>query len=65
MGGQAEKMIGQSVQALITGDVELARQVVESDLILDNAQADLDDRAVCSLRSVSRWQAICEKCLRT
>lgn len=46
MGGHAEKMIVHSVQALIQADVDLAKQVVKDDLVLDDAQREIDDKAV-------------------
>ncbi|KAG1668173.1 Phosphate-specific transport system accessory protein PhoU [Nymphon striatum] len=45
MGGHAEQMIGQSVKALINADVDLAKSVVHDDLMLDEAQRDIDDKA--------------------
>ncbi|MEM5500002.1 MULTISPECIES: phosphate signaling complex protein PhoU [Ahrensia] len=46
MGGHAEKMIGQSVKALTTGDVDLARAVIKDDMRLDEGQREIDDKAV-------------------
>lgn len=46
MGGHAEVMIGEAVKALVGLDTELAAKVVKDDLFLDDAQRDIDDRAV-------------------
>lgn len=46
MGGHAELMIGKSVKALIHGDLELAKSVIVDDLILDDGQREIDDKAV-------------------
>jgi phosphate transport system protein len=49
MGGQAERMIEHSVQALVKGDGKLARSVIESDNLLDVAQRDIDEKAVSTI----------------
>ncbi|WAJ26653.1 phosphate signaling complex protein PhoU [Antarcticirhabdus aurantiaca] len=46
MGGQAERMVAQSVQALINSDWGLAQSVVADDVLLDAAQRELDERAI-------------------
>ena len=46
MGGQAERMVEQSVAALIRSDWGLAQSVVADDLLLDAAQRELDERAI-------------------
>ncbi|MGB3832197.1 MAG: phosphate signaling complex protein PhoU [Mesorhizobium sp.] len=46
MGGHAERMVEQAVAALIRGDAELARKVVADDEVLDEAQRDIDDKAI-------------------
>ena len=46
MGGNAENMVAQAVSALIKGDHALAESVVVQDLVLDNLQHELDERAV-------------------
>ncbi len=46
MGGIAELGIHEAMQALISGDDELARQVVERDRKLDRLETEVDDLAV-------------------
>lgn len=46
MGGHADRMINQAVTALVKADVDLASTVVKDDLFLDDAQRDIDDKAV-------------------
>ncbi len=46
MGGHAEQMMRDSVTALIKADTELAKQVVHDDLMLDEGQREIDDKAV-------------------
>ncbi|MIL09956.1 phosphate transport system regulatory protein PhoU [Salmonella enterica subsp. enterica] len=46
MGGQAERMVELSVQALINADSALARRVVADDLLLDEAERDIGDKAI-------------------
>lgn len=46
MGGQAERLVGQAVAAIVHADLSLARHVVELDLVLDKAQRDIDEHAV-------------------
>ncbi len=46
MGGQAERMVEQSVAALMRSDWGLAQSVVADDLLLDAAQRELDERAI-------------------
>ncbi|MDE0922174.1 PhoU domain-containing protein, partial [Aurantimonas coralicida] len=45
MGGMAERMVEQSVAALMRSDWGLAQSVVADDLLLDDAQRALDERA--------------------
>ena len=49
MGGHAERMVEQAVQALVSADLGLARKVVEDDAVLDQAQREVDDKAVVFL----------------
>ncbi|MCB8838049.1 phosphate signaling complex protein PhoU [Aurantimonas sp. VKM B-3413] len=49
MGGQAERMVEQSVHALIRSDWSLAQSVVADDVLLDAAQRELDERAVMTI----------------
>jgi phosphate transport system protein len=46
MGGHAERMVEQSVAALVSRDPGLAAKVVEDDLVLDDGQREVDDRAI-------------------
>jgi phosphate transport system protein len=46
MGGQAERMVEQSVRALVNADAALARRVVADDLLLDEAERDIGDKAI-------------------
>ncbi len=46
MGGHAERMVDQAVQALVASNTDLARKVVADDMALDEAQRDIDDKAV-------------------
>jgi phosphate transport system protein len=46
MGGLAELGIQEAMQALISGDQDLARQVVERDKKLDKLETEVDDMAV-------------------
>ncbi|MCO6404839.1 phosphate signaling complex protein PhoU [Aurantimonas endophytica] len=49
MGGQAERMVEQSVLALTRSDWGLAQSVVADDLLLDAAQRELDERAILTI----------------
>ena len=46
MGGHAERMVDQSVIALVNSDHDLARKVIADDAMLDQAQREIDDKAV-------------------
>ncbi|MBN9070017.1 MAG: phosphate signaling complex protein PhoU [Rhizobiales bacterium] len=46
MGGHAERMVDHAVASLVHADPDLARQVIADDLVLDEAQREIDDRAV-------------------
>jgi phosphate transport system protein len=46
MGGHAERMVDDSVRALIKMDQELARKVIAEDEILDEAQREIDERVI-------------------
>ena len=46
MGGHAERMVEQSVAALIASDQALARKVIADDMVLDEGQRWIDDRAI-------------------
>src|SRR5919107_2160864 len=49
MGGLAEVAIEEAMQALVNGDEELARQVVERDKKLDALEAEVDAMAIRTL----------------
>ena len=46
MGGHAERMVDQAVSALVHADLTLARKVIADDLILDEAQREIDERTI-------------------
>lgn len=46
MGGIAERMVAESVTALINGDAGLAQKVISDDVILDEAERQIDEKAV-------------------
>lgn len=49
MGGYAESMVEQAVQALVRGDLVLAGSVVADDVALDNLQYKLDELVVLTI----------------
>ena len=46
MGGYAERMVAESVAALVQSDAALGRKVVEDDLFLDEKEREIGERAV-------------------
>ncbi|TPW27509.1 phosphate signaling complex protein PhoU [Martelella alba] len=46
MGGLAEEMVGESVRALVNTDSALAQKVISDDLMLDEAEREIGDKAV-------------------
>lgn len=46
MGGHAERMVEQSVSALVNSDAGLARKVIADDAFLDETQREIDDKAI-------------------
>ena len=46
MGGHAERMVDESVAALINGDTALARKVIADDAVLDEGERWIDDNAI-------------------
>ncbi|ALE03452.1 phosphate signaling complex protein PhoU [Bartonella ancashensis] len=46
MGRHAEKMIKSSVASIISDDLQLAAQVIADDVFLDEAERDIDDKAI-------------------
>ncbi|AJY45338.1 phosphate signaling complex protein PhoU [Martelella endophytica] len=46
MGGLAEEMVSESVEALVNTDSALAQKVISDDLVLDEAEREIGDKAV-------------------
>ena len=46
MGGHAERMLAEAVEALDTGNIDLSEKVIQDDRILDQAERDIDEKAV-------------------
>ncbi|MGN6303807.1 MAG: phosphate signaling complex protein PhoU [Mesorhizobium sp.] len=46
MGGHAERMVEQSIAALINADAGLAQKVIADDAVLDDGQREIDDKAI-------------------
>jgi phosphate transport system protein len=46
MGGHAERMVDQAVSALVNADATLARKVIADDVLLDEGQRWIDERAI-------------------
>ncbi|MBW8908509.1 phosphate signaling complex protein PhoU [Mesorhizobium sp. RCC_202] len=46
MGGHAERMVEQAVTALVNADHGLAQKVIQDDLVLDEGQREIDDKAI-------------------
>jgi phosphate transport system protein len=46
IGGHAERMVEQAVAALVNADHGLARKVIQDDLVLDEGQREIDDKAI-------------------
>ena len=46
MAGHAERMVDQAVSALVNADAGLAAKVISDDAFLDEAQRDIDDKAI-------------------
>ncbi len=46
MGGHAERMVSDAVRALVNSDAGLAESVIAADVVLDDAERDIDDKAV-------------------
>lgn len=46
MGGHAERMVSDAVRALVNSDAGLAESVIAADAVLDDAERDIDDKAV-------------------
>ena len=46
MGGHAERMVEQAVAALVNADHGLAQKVIQDDIVLDDGQREIDDKAI-------------------
>ncbi|CCV14729.1 phosphate signaling complex protein PhoU [Mesorhizobium sp. STM 4661] len=46
MGGHAERMVEQAITALVNADPGLAQKVIRDDLVLDEGQRAIDDKAI-------------------
>ncbi|GLQ36639.1 phosphate transport system regulatory protein PhoU [Rhizobium albus] len=46
MGGIAERMVGDSVAALVASDAGSAQRIIAEDIILDDAERDINERAI-------------------
>jgi phosphate transport system protein len=46
MGGHAERMVEQAISALVNADHGLAQKVIQDDLVLDEGQREIDDKAI-------------------
>jgi phosphate transport system protein len=46
MGGLAEKLVGEAMDALLARDTSLAQRVIEGDRAVDRLQKDIEERAV-------------------
>ncbi|MGN6144499.1 MAG: phosphate signaling complex protein PhoU [Mesorhizobium sp.] len=46
MGGHAERMVEQSIAALVNADAGLAQKVIADDAVLDDGQREIDDKAI-------------------
>jgi phosphate transport system protein len=46
MGGMAEQMVSDAVRALVNADVALAQRVISQDVVMDDAEREIGERAV-------------------
>ncbi|MCY1664824.1 phosphate signaling complex protein PhoU [Rhizobium sp. SL86] len=49
MGGLAEQMCGDAVRALVNSDSALAQKVISDDVILDNAEREIQEKAIVTI----------------
>jgi phosphate transport system protein len=49
MGGLAEQMVADSVHALVNSDAALAQKVISDDVIMDNAEREVGDKAIVTI----------------
>ncbi|MBA3448949.1 MAG: phosphate signaling complex protein PhoU [Pseudaminobacter sp.] len=46
MGGHAERMVDESITALVNSDLALAHKVIGDDAMLDDSQREIDDKSI-------------------
>lgn len=62
MGALCENMIGESYQALMSGDTEVAAKVINQDAAIDLKERDIESLCLkLLLQQQPRWLQICEK----
>lgn len=49
MGGLAEQMVSDAVRALVNADAALAQKVISDDVVLDNAEREIGDKAIVTI----------------
>ena len=49
MGGTAEQMVADAIRALVTTDAALAQKVISEDVVLDNAERQINEKAVLTI----------------
>jgi phosphate transport system protein len=49
MGGTAEQMVADAVRALVATDAALAQKVISEDVILDNAERQINEKAIVTI----------------
>jgi phosphate transport system protein len=49
MGGLAEQMVAESVRALVNSDLALAQKVISDDIILDDAERQIGEKAIVTI----------------
>ncbi len=49
MGGTAEQMVADSVRALVSTDAALAQKVISQDVVLDNAEREINEKAIVTI----------------
>ncbi|WP_426130828.1 phosphate signaling complex protein PhoU [Pararhizobium sp. PWRC1-1] len=49
MGGIAEQMVANSVRALVNADLGLAQQVISEDVVLDDAERQINEKAIVTI----------------
>jgi len=49
MGGIAEQMVANSVRALVNADLSLAQQVISEDVVLDEAERQINEKAIVTI----------------